>query len=200
MTKQEFLAALQQRLSGLPADDVSERLAFYGESIDDRIEDGLSEEEAVSQMGTIDSIMQQTLSEIPLSKLVKEKIKPMRRLKTWEIVMLIIGAPLWIPLSIVAFALILIFYIVLWALVICLWAIEIALWACALFGLVAAVLYMARGYAAFGIVLIGAALFLAGLSIFLFFACKAATVGTAKLARNIVHGIKRMFVGKEKTK
>ncbi len=200
MTKQDFLAALQQGLSGLPADDIQERLTFYGEMIDDRMEEGQTEEDAVSGIGPIDAIVEQTLSEIPLSKLVKEKVRPKRQLKTWEIVMLIIGAPLWIPLSIVAFALVLVFYIVLWVLVICLWVIEVAVWACALFGLVAAVLYAAHGYVAFGIVLLGAALFLAGLSIFLFCACKAATVGTAKLAKRIVQGIKRMFVGKERTK
>lgn len=200
MLKQEFITALKDGLSGLPEQDLNERLTFYGEMIDDRMEEGLSEEEAVAAIGPIDAVVNEVLSEIPLTKLVKEKIKPKRSLKAWEIILLILGFPLWFPLSIVAFVLILVFYIVLWVLVLCLWVIEIALWACALFGLVAAVLYMARGYVAFGIMLLGASLFLVGLSIFLFFGCKAATVGTAKLAKKIVHGVKRLFVGKEKTK
>ena len=200
MRKQEYLEALQNGLHGLPEQDLQERLTFYGEMIDDRMEEGLSEEEAVNAIGPIDQVVNEVLSEIPLTKLVKEKMKPRRQMKAWEIVLLVLGFPLWFPLSIVAFVLVLVFYLVLWVLVLCLWVVEIALWACALFGLVAAVLYMARGYVAFGIVLIGAALFLAGLSIFLFFGCKAATVGTAKLAKKIVHGIKRLFVGKEKTK
>ena len=200
MLKQAFLEALQSGLTGLPQEDISERLTFYSEMIDDRMEEGLSEEEAVAAIGPVDSVINEIVAETPLTKLVKEKIKPKRRMKAWEIVLLVLGFPLWFPLSIVAFVLVLVFYLVLWVLVLCLWVVEIALWACALFGLVAAVLYMARGYVAFGIVLIGAALFLAGLSIFLFFGCKAATVGTAKLAKKIVHGIKRLFVGKEKTK
>ena len=39
MHKQEFLNALRSRLKGLPREDVEERLAFWGEMIDDRIED-----------------------------------------------------------------------------------------------------------------------------------------------------------------
>ena len=45
MNKQEFLAELRRGLSGLPRDDIEERLSFYGEMLDDRIEEGLSEEE-----------------------------------------------------------------------------------------------------------------------------------------------------------
>ena len=38
MNKQEFIDALRAALSGLPADDVEDRLSYYGEMIDDRIE------------------------------------------------------------------------------------------------------------------------------------------------------------------
>lgn len=200
MCKEEFLKALREGLNGLPQADIDERLTFYGEMLDDRMEEGLSEEEAVAAIGPVDQVINEIVAETPLTKIVKEKIKPKRQLKPWEIVLLVLGFPLWFPLSIVAFVLVLVFYIVLWVLVICLWAIELSLWVCALAGVAAAVLYMARGYVGFGIMLFGAGLFLAGLSIFLFFGCKAATVGTAKLAKKIVHGIKRLFVGKEKTK
>ena len=48
MGKQEFLAQLRKGLQGLPQEDIEERLTFYSEMIDDRMEEGLSEEEAVS--------------------------------------------------------------------------------------------------------------------------------------------------------
>ena len=51
MTKWEFIAALGARLSGLPKNDIDERLNFYGEMIDDRIEEGLGEADAVSEVG-----------------------------------------------------------------------------------------------------------------------------------------------------
>ena len=47
MNKQEFLAQLRKGLSGLPKEDIDERLTFYSEMIDDRMEDGIPEETAV---------------------------------------------------------------------------------------------------------------------------------------------------------
>ena len=200
MRKQEFLARLRRCLAGLPQGDVEERVCFYSEMIDDRMEEGLSEEKAIEEIGPVDEVVSQILEETPLTKLVKEKIRPKRKMRAWEIVLLVLGFPLWFPLSIVAFVLIFVFYIVLWVLVICLWAIEIALWACALACLVGAVGLFVTKQPIPAVGAIGAGMLLAGLSIFLFFACKAATVGTAKLAKKIVHGIKRLFVGREKTK
>ena len=200
MLKQEFLNALREKLTGLPQADIEERLTFYGEMIDDRMEEGLSEEEAVNAIGPVDEVVSQIVAETPLTKIVKEKIKPKRKMRAWEIVLLILGFPLWFPLSITAFVLVLVFYIVLWTLVISLWAIEVALWVSALACMVGAVGLFIMGQTIPGVAALGAALILAALSIFLFFACKAATVGMAELAKKIVHGIKRLFVGKEKTK
>ena len=56
MTKQEFLDRLRRSLAGLPLEDAEERLAFYDEMIDDRMEEGLAEEEAVSSFGTPEEI------------------------------------------------------------------------------------------------------------------------------------------------
>ena len=50
MTKIQFIMDLYEKLSGLPQDDVDERLNFYSEMIDDRIEDGKTEEEAISYL------------------------------------------------------------------------------------------------------------------------------------------------------
>lgn len=49
MNKQEFFVQLCRSLSGLPQTDIEERLTFYGEMLDERIEDVLSEEEAVPE-------------------------------------------------------------------------------------------------------------------------------------------------------
>ena len=51
MRKQEFLVQLRKGLSGLPQDEIEERLTFYEEMLDDRIEEGLSEEQAVLAVG-----------------------------------------------------------------------------------------------------------------------------------------------------
>ena len=49
MNKSEFLGELEKSLSELPEKDRSRSLDYYGEMIDDRTEEGLSEEEAVEE-------------------------------------------------------------------------------------------------------------------------------------------------------
>lgn len=200
MLKQEFLEELRKGLSGLPQDDVEERLTFYGEMIDDRIEEGLSEEEAVNAIGPVDEIVKQTVADIPLTKLVKEKIRPNRALRAWEIVLLVLGFPLWFPLLIAAAAIVFSLYVVLWSLLIALWAIELAFCVSAIGALVGSVVYFAGGHTATGIAAFGAALFLAGLSIFLLFGCIAASKGIVELTKKIAIGIKSLFIRKESAK
>lgn len=81
MNKNEFLVQLRKKLSGLPQDDIEERLIFYSEMIDDHMEEGLSESEAVSAVGDIDEIVKQAIADVPLAKLAKERIRPKRCLK-----------------------------------------------------------------------------------------------------------------------
>ena len=80
MTKMVFLLRLQAQLQGLPPQEVEERLHFYGEMIDDRMEEGVSEEEAVAAVGSVEEIVQQILADTPLTALIKEKVRPKRRL------------------------------------------------------------------------------------------------------------------------
>lgn len=197
MNKQEFLAQLRKGLSDLPQEDIEERLTFYSEMIDDRTEDGLSEEEAVSGIGSVDTIISQNIADTPLAKLVKEKIKPKKRLGAWEIVLLVLGSPVWLSLLIVAFAVILSLYISLWAVIISLWAAFGSVIGCALGGIVGGIGFAFGGNGLAGIVLIGAGLVCAGSSIFLFYGCKAATKGALLLTKKIVLGIKNGFIKKE---
>ena len=57
MSKQEFLDELRKGLSSLPQSDLEERLIFYSEMIDDRVEEGLTEEEAISEIGTVNEVL-----------------------------------------------------------------------------------------------------------------------------------------------
>lgn len=198
MNKQEFISELEKALAGLPKDDVLERLSFYGELIDDRVEDGLSEEEAVAEAGPADEVATQILADIPLQKLVRERITGRRRMGAWEIILLVLGFPLWFPLLVVALVLVLCAYVVIWALIVCLWAVFVSFIAGAVGGVAAGVLQFIKGYRREGDMLIGAGVLLAGLSVFMFFACRAATKGAAKLTKKIALGIKSLFVRKEK--
>lgn len=200
MSKQEFLVQLRKGLSGLPQEDIEERLTFYSEMIDDRMEEGLSELEAVSAIGTVDAIITQILSDTPLTKLVKEKAKPKRTVKPLEIVLLILGSPIWLSLLIAAFAIILAAYIVVWSVVITLWSIEASFAACTLGGIVSAAVFSFQGNGFTGLAMLSAGVICAGLSIFMFYGCKAATKGILLLTKKMALGIKTLFVGKEPVK
>lgn len=200
MNKEGFLNDLKNALSGLPQQEIDDRISFYSEIIDDKIEEGMTEEQAIEDIGAIDEIRSQIISDIPITKLVKEKIKPKRTLKAWEVILIILGFPVWFPLLISFVVIIFSLYIVLWSLVICLWAIEISLWAIAIVGLVFTIINLIQGSFTNSLLLFGISLVSSGLSFFLFYACIAATKGTAKLAKKIVIGIKNIFVRKENSK
>ncbi len=197
MRKQAFLAELEARLFGLPQDDIRDHLTFYSEIIDDRMEEGLSEEDAVSGIGSVDEIVSQIVAEIPFTKIVKEKIKAKRARKAWETVLLALGSPIWIPLLIAVFFAA---YAVVWALIVSLWALVVSVTACSLTGIFSAFVFLIRGNVTIGIAMLGAGAFVAGLSILLFFGCKQATQGILHLTKKMALGIKSIFVGKEDVK
>ncbi len=198
MNKQEFISDLQKKLDGIPEKIMQDTLFFYGEMIDDRMEEGISEEEAIRDIGNTEEIATQILADIPLIHIVKDKIKPKRKLQGWEITLLAIGSPLWISLLIAVFAVIISVYAVIWAVVVSLWAVFASLAACSVCGFGAGAGFIATGYGVSGIFLLGMGLILTGLSIFSFYGCKAATNGTAVLTKKIALGIKSCFIKKEK--
>ena len=198
MTKLDFIAELGDRLSGLPEAEVDERLSFYNEMIDDYIEDGLGEEEAVARIGRIDEIVDQIIADVPFTKLAKEKIKPKRKMRAWEIVLLAVGSPLWIILGAVALAVFLTLYAVLWTLVAVAWSVFAVFAACAPAGIALGVLSFVFGRPFPAMAYIGVGLVCAGLAIFAFFGCIAATKGCAVLTKKIALGIKKCFVRKER--
>lgn len=195
MNKQAFLDRLRDGLSGLPREDVEERLTFYGEMIDDRTEDGLSEEEAVAEIGSVDAIISQLMEETPVPSPDEEPLRPKRRLRAWEIVLLVLGSPLWLSVLAVAFAVVLTAFLTIWVVILSLWVVELALIVGFLIGAAAGVLFLIRGGLR-KLVLLGAGLVLAGLAVFLFFGCRAATKGGCVLTKKIAWRIKSWFAGR----
>lgn len=197
MSKQEFLAQLRKGLSELPQDDIEERLTFYSEMIEDRKEEGLSEEEAVAAVGSVDEIVTQVVAEIPLAKIAKERIRPKGHLSAGEIVLLALGSPVWLSLGVAAFAVILSLYISLWAVIISLWAICASLATCSIGGVLACVILTVGGNSTSGVAMLAAGIVCAGLAIFMFYGCKAATKGTLMLTKKMAIWIKNCFRRKE---
>ncbi|MBO5967780.1 MAG: DUF1700 domain-containing protein [Clostridia bacterium] len=195
MNKEQFLIELASALAGLPEEDIEKSLEFYSEMIDDRIEEGLTEEESVAEIGSIDEIRAQIIKDTPLPKIIKEKVKPKRSFRGWEIAVMIIGFPLWFPLLIAAAAVIFSVYVTLWSLIIVLFAVEACFVACAFAGIVATPLFFVMGNTPSALFLLGGGLFFAGLSVLWIFVCKWGVRGIIWLTRVF---FKSLFIGKEK--
>lgn len=200
MNKQEFLSRLREGLSGLPQEDVAERLQFYGEMIDDKTEEGLSEDEAVAQIGPVEQIVSQSIEDPEPVKPAQAQPLSRRRLRAWEIVLLVLGSPLWLSLLVAVFAVVLSFGIAVWAVVLSLWAAALSLAVCAVCGAAAGILLLLRGDGLRGTALLGAGMVLAGFSVFLFFGCRTATKGAAFLTKKTAFGIKALFTGRRMKK
>ena len=200
MDKIDFLYELQQKLQGLPEDDISRSLDYYNEMIDDRMEEGMTEQQAVEDLGSTDDIARQILADIPLTKLVKEKVKPRRALHAWEIVLLILGSPLWLSLIIAAIAVVLSVYVSLWAVVISLYATCVAVAASAVGCFICAAVCVLTGNPGAAVFVLGVSFICAGLSMLMFLAFNPATCGVIALGKLIFIGIKRCFVRKESAK
>ena len=196
MKKSEFLRALEKSLSGLPREDIEERLEFYSESIDDRIEEGKTEEEAINDIGSVDEIANNIIKETPLTKIVKEKVGPRKKISGFAIFLLVLGFPLWLPLLMVCGVLMLVAYMLVWILVIVTYAVEIGVIGYSAIGFYASVASIANGfslrYLAIGI--LGA-----GVALLFIFACVGATKISLKLTKRILLGVKKKIIrgGKE---
>ena len=176
MDKKAFLSQLKKGLSDLPQTDINERLNFYSEMIDDYMEEGLSEEEAVNRIGAVNEIAAQILADASPA--------PKKR-SPWKIAAIILGSPIWFSLLIAVFAVILSLYGTLWSVIVSLWSVFVALVSCAFAGLLCGVGLAVSGFAIPGLAMVGAALVCVGLSVFTFYGCKAATKAAVLLTRNV---------------
>ena len=125
MTRDEFLGRLGELLACLSEDQVEETKQFYAEAIADRMEDGMSEEEAVAAMGTPGEVAEATLDDLPA---VPRAIAKTRRRSTallW--VLTIVGSPVWVPLLLAFAAVAVTVYVCIWVLALCVWVIAACL-------------------------------------------------------------------------
>ena len=193
MTKESLLMWLREAFSAYPPEEVEERLRFYEELIDDRMEEGFTEEEAVASLGSLEEVIAKMGAEMPPLKKRKAKL----HLKWWEILLIVLGFPLWLPLLIAAFAVGLAVYISVWSVIASLWAVFLSVVVCSFFAILIGIGGSLFGNRMKGIALLGAGIFCFGLSILLFWGCKAATDGILFLTKKLLRAIKNCFVRKE---
>lgn len=201
MSKEAYLNQLRQKLTEHDIPNVDQMIDFYAEMIDDRMEDGMTEEEAVSSMENIDSIVSQAMADRPIAELVTasfrdshERAKEKGHGTLW-VVLAIIGFPVWFPLLVAFFAVILAFFAVLWAVVIALFAVEFS------FGIASAACFIGGFAVLFGWIPFvttlaswGCALILAGLFLLLWKPIVALSGKVIRLIKVVFRKMKRIFV------
>ena len=199
MSRDAFIGELRHRMAGLPQETVERTVDYYGELIADSVEDGLTEEEAVSRLGSLDEIVASVVKDTPLTQIVQTRVQEGKKkgISGWVILLLVLGAPVWLPVLIAVLAVLFALFIALWAVVIALWAVVAAVILTGLAAMVAGVVELCRLHLAQGLVLLGGGLVCLGLCALLFLLMKLITVGTVKLCRWLWVGIKSLFVGKK---
>ncbi|WP_195246194.1 DUF1700 domain-containing protein [Collinsella aerofaciens] len=180
MTRDEFLGRLGELLACLPAEQVEETKAFYAEAIADRMEDGMSEEEAVAAMGAPGEVAEATLDDLPA---VPRAIARTRRRSTallW--VLTIVGSPVWVPLLAAFAAVAVTVYICIWVLALCVWIVAAALGGAGVVGLLFAVSGVTIGHFPYALASAGVGLGLAGVALFVGAGAWAASKQIARLS------------------
>ena len=202
MTKNEFTARLRKFLGGLSQEDIERSTAFYSEMIDDSIEDGMSEEEAVEALGNIEDIVISIKSENTdkakkdaetgyKTKYTSEKGKK-GRISKKRLIAVIATFPLWIGIVAGLFGV----YIGLWGTFVGLCGAAIGFAVGAVGGLIVSpVLFAASVYT--GLMLVGCSLMLGGLVVPFVFVLKIIAKGLVEIFKLSVRGIKAILITKE---
>lgn len=192
MNKEEFITQLRENLIGLPKEDIEERVSFYSEMIDDRIEDGKTEDEAINDLGGVDGVVSDIAGDTKLFSLVKEKIKPKRKLKGWEIALICATSIFWFPIAFAGVIIFFVMYFILWLLDLIVYVIDISFLAAAGGGLVAFFASIFSGSPR--IELFGASLACAGLTILCLFGAIYFTKFSVFVTKKSLIAIKTLFI------
>ncbi|MEF9972259.1 MAG: DUF1700 domain-containing protein [Oscillospiraceae bacterium] len=190
MTKHEYLEKLNSALKPILKQEREKSLAYYSEVIDERMEDGIAEEAAVSELEDASAAAEAIIADCEARGQMRPHHSP------WSIALIVLGFPLWFPLLAALGLVLLSVYLVVWALigVVFVTSIALALGGVALFFsaffLISINFYTAL--ASFGVGLACAGL---GLALFLpaMFLAKHYALLTASLFRSSVASIKERF-------
>lgn len=199
MTKAEFLAYVQEKLSALSFAEQQRSLTYYEELIEDYREDGMTEEEAIARLGDPEEITKEILAEAAAQEAAEETANPQqetgptyytdpqpdqpynpaphqatprRGMGTGTVLLLVLGFPLWFPLLLTGLALLLVFYILLFIPIIIFGALAVGLGLGGVAGLVLSPFSLMEALP-MGVFQIGGCIFVIGIAIL----CTFATIG-----------------------
>lgn len=196
MTKEIFLNELANKLHQLPQKEVKQHLSYYEELLNDMLEDGISQEDAVAKLGNINEIAQEILCEQPISVLVKNRVRPKKGWTGPAIAVAVLGAPMWIPLvlSFIITAAAIAFSIVAIIFSIFLVAVSFALAGILILMRGISILFISTSYAVFAI---GIGFLMLGLACLLTLAVEYASVGFYRGTQWLLRVSKNFLIVKE---
>ncbi len=194
MNQQEFLAALENKLAALSPEDREKTCAYYAEIISDKMDDGMSEQDAVASLGDVHEIAENILKDLPMTTLISAKVNAQKGggRTALLIILTIAGSPIWISVLAVIFA----FYATLWSLIVALYAVMAGFFAAALCGVLGFIPLFIFRTVPIGLCALGAGIAFLGLAFLLMIASIYATKGIIKLTAFSWRGLKSIFIGK----
>ncbi len=206
MNRKTFVRLLSRRLRALPAAERAESLDYYTEMIQDRMEEGLSEEQAVGQLGSVDEIARQILQDAPPAPPAQREV---RGRSGWTVALIVLGSPIWLSLglaaiavalalAIAALAIVLSLYAVAWSLVASLYAMDLCMAAGGPAGLLGVAVGLMRGNVNQAMWFFCCGCALLGLALMLFPLLNHGTVAVARASACCARGLKRLVVGRGK--
>ena len=188
MTKEDFLNQLKKKIAELPSRDAEKFIDYYSEMIEDRIEDGIPEETAVADLGGVDDVASQILSDISQTE------KKQGRFRVWEIVLIVLGSPVWIMLLLAAVMILIAVYLVIWSLVLAAWSVTFAFAAASVGCLVRSISVLFLPDCFQFMIYLGLALIFGGLSVPMFLGVQKFSLLIVRVSKNIIVGIKSLFL------
>ena len=192
MNKQEYLASLRAALACLPESEIEESVAFYTEMIDDRVADGLTEEEATAQLDDPKAAARAIIADLPVVPRTVVLTKQRNRALYWTLV--ILGFPLWFPLLLAAGMLVLAGLLTIWCLILGLWLLAAGLLAGGPLGIGVCLWALAVGQPAYGVFELGSGLLCFGLGLFCLHGAVAASKTLMQVSRQWIAKAKEPFV------
>ena len=193
MTKNAYLSELADRLRQLPQSEIDKSIAYYSEIIDDRMEEGCSEEEAVNGLEAPVTAAERILQDAPLGMLVRERIRPKQVVSGWIIALLVIGFPVWFPLLLAAAGIVFAMYVVVWSLVFAFFASTFAVGTASLAVLITAFVRAGEG-AGLIFALLGVGLLGIGCFILMGLATWMAASGVVRLTAALIRSLKMKLI------
>lgn len=195
MDKNQFIGELKKSLAKLPESEIEKSIAFYLEIIDDRIEEGESEEQAIAAMGDPSVIARTIVEELPALPKVIIKSKTPSKVLNW--ILLILGSPIWFSLAFAGAAVLLSVYLTIWSLVVAVWIIAVSFLAGIPLGIFMYIWGLLNGQVWYGVWELGAGFVLSGIGVFCLNGAIKASGSLAEVSKRYIMKVRSWFKKKE---